>query len=138
MANVDYIIRIGTKGEKNIETVKKKTDALNEKVLDIGNSFKRMLGIASAGAIFAAIVKGSKKATDAYYNQLEMEAKLARVMRNTQGANNSQVRSILDLTAAQQKLGVIGDEVQISGAQELGTYLEKTSSLQKLIPVMND
>ena len=43
-----------------------------------------------------------------------------------------------DLASAQQKLGVIGDEIQLSGAQELSTYLTKTSSLKKLMPAMND
>ena len=33
---------------------------------------------------------------------------------------------------------MIGDEVQLSGAQELATYLGKAESLQKLMPVMND
>ena len=37
-----------------------------------------------------------------------------------------------------KKLGIIGDEVQLAGAQELATYLEKASTLKKLIPVMND
>lgn len=70
--------------------------------------------------------------------QQEAETKLAQVMRNTMDASDEQIESIKKLTAAQQALGVIGDEVQLAGAQELGTYLEKTESLQKLIPVMND
>jgi len=45
---------------------------------------------------------------------------------------------IRKLSADQQSKGVIGDEIQIAGAQELSTYLTKLSSLEKLIPVMND
>lgn len=70
--------------------------------------------------------------------QEEAEAKLANNMRNTMGAREEDIQSIKDLCSAQQQLGVIGDEVQLSGAQELATYLEKKSSLEKLIPVMND
>ena len=70
--------------------------------------------------------------------QQEAEAKLAQVMRNTMDASDAQIESIKALTAAQQALGVVGDEVQLAGAQELGTYLEQTESLQRLIPVMND
>ena len=70
--------------------------------------------------------------------QQEAEAKLGKVMRNTMGATADQIQSIKDLASAQQRLGVIGDEVQLAGAQELGTYLSKIESLQKLIPVMND
>ena len=70
--------------------------------------------------------------------QQEAETKLATNMRNTMGARDEDIQSIKDLCAAQQQLGVIGDEVQLAGAQELATYLEKKSSLEKLIPVMND
>lgn len=76
--------------------------------------------------------------TAANSEQAEVEAKLANNMRNTMGARDEDVQSIKDLCAAQQRLGVIGDEVQMAGAQELATYLEKKSSLEQLIPVMND
>jgi hypothetical protein len=64
--------------------------------------------------------------------------KLTQLMRINMGATDEQIRSITDLASAQQKLGVIGDEIQLSGAQELSTYLTKTSNLKKLIPAMND
>lgn len=70
--------------------------------------------------------------------QIEAETKLANNMRNTMDATDGEVEAIKRLCAAQQELGVIGDEVQLAGAQELATYLEKKSSLEKLIPVMND
>lgn len=76
--------------------------------------------------------------TAANSEQAEVEAKLANNMRNTMGARDEDVQSIKDLCAAQQRLGVIGDEVQMAGAQELATYLEKKSSLEQLILVMND
>ncbi|MDR2564370.1 MAG: hypothetical protein LBC98_10605 [Prevotellaceae bacterium] len=73
-----------------------------------------------------------------YKQQMEAETKLAAVMRNTIGVENGEVEAILRLTSAQQKLGVIGDEVQLSGAQELATYVTKKESIEGLIPVMND
>lgn len=74
----------------------------------------------------------------AYAVQEEVETKLATAMRNTMGATDEEIQSIKDLCSAQQELGVIGDEVQLAGAQELATYLELKSSLETLIPVMND
>ncbi len=59
-------------------------------------------------------------------------------MRNTMGASDGEIQSIKDLCSAQQQLGIIGDEVQLAGAQELATYLELSSSLKTIIPVMND
>ena len=76
--------------------------------------------------------------TAANATQVVNETKLANNMRNTMDARDEDIQSILDLTAAQQQLGVVGDEVQLAGAQELATYLEKKSSLEALIPVMND
>ena len=76
--------------------------------------------------------------TDSYATQQINETRLANNMRNTMGAREEEIQSIKDLCSAQQELGVIGDEVQLAGAQELATYLEKKSSLEALIPVMND
>ena len=53
-------------------------------------------------------------------------------------ARKEEVDSIIELTIAQAKLGVVSYNVQIAGSQELATYLRKTSTLKQLIPVMND
>lgn len=74
----------------------------------------------------------------AYAEQVSREAQLAKAMQNTMGATDDDIQAIKDLCSAQQELGVVGDEVQLAGAQELSTYLTLGSSLEKLIPVMND
>lgn len=79
-----------------------------------------------------------KNLSSAYAVQVEAETKLAVNMRNTMDATHLQIQAIKDLCSAQQELGIIGDEVQLAGAQELATYLSYTESLEKLIPVMND
>lgn len=76
--------------------------------------------------------------TAAYAVQEQAEVQLAQVMRNTMDATDEEIQSIKDLCSAQQELGVIGDEVQLAGAQEMATYLGLKSSLETLIPVMND
>lgn len=99
---------------------------------------KRAFGAIGIGLSIGAIVNAAKEAAAAYDEQVAGEMRLATVMRNTMGASNDEIQSILDLTAAQQQLGIVGDEVQLAGAQELATYLSLTDSLQTLIPVMND
>lgn len=84
---------------------------------------------------FQSAVKGL---TDAYSIQIEAETQLATNMRNTMSATDAEIESIKQLCSAQQKLGIIGDEIQLAGAQELATYLTKKQSLEQLIPVMND
>lgn len=76
--------------------------------------------------------------TTAYRTQVTAETKLAQVMHNTMAATAEDVDAIKQLCAAQQERGVVGDEVQLAGAQELATYLEERQSLEQLIPVMND
>lgn len=80
-------------------------------------------------------IKGSQ---EAWRQETEAQTKLAAVLRNTAGARKEEIDNILNLASAQQKLGVVGDEVQVAGAQELSTYITKTESLKKLMPVMND
>lgn len=75
---------------------------------------------------------------NAYAVQQQAETQLEVTMRNRMNATQAEIQSIKDLCAAQQQLGVIGDEVQLAGAQELATYLEKKRSLEQLIPLMND
>lgn len=98
---------------------------------------KAFMAVGAAVSV-RAIVNFTKEAAEAYDKQVEGEVKLAQVMRNTMQASNAEIQSILDLTKAQQRLGVVGDEVQLAGAQQLSTYLKQSSSLETLIPVMND
>ncbi|MBR1917157.1 MAG: hypothetical protein IJ832_04880 [Bacteroidaceae bacterium] len=76
--------------------------------------------------------------TEAYGQAEVAEAKLVNNMRNTMAATEEDVAAVNRLIDAQKELGVVDDDVQRAGAQELATYLEKRSSLEKLIPVMND
>ncbi len=89
-----------------------------------------LLKITQVGASFQNVLNGLQQLTglmrtytSANAIQAEVEAKLANNMRNTMGARDEDIQSIKDLCAAQQQLGVIGDEVQQAGAQELATYL---------------
>ena len=70
--------------------------------------------------------------------QATAEAKLNVTMHNAMNATEEQIQSIKDLASEQQNIGVIGDEVQLGGAQEMATYLEDVNSLKTLMPVMND
>ncbi|MBD5225454.1 MAG: hypothetical protein HDS68_05740 [Bacteroidales bacterium] len=94
--------------------------------------------IDSVSSTFKSLQSTLKGFTDAYAAQVTAETKLAVTMRNTMGAREEDIQSIKDLCSAQQALGVIGDEVQLAGAQKLATYLGEKQSLEQLIPVMND
>ncbi|MGM9795497.1 MAG: hypothetical protein ACI3ZZ_04685 [Candidatus Aphodosoma sp.] len=136
--------------EKNLkDNTDKATKAINEQgkmtssiFHGLGNKFNIMsnfaLGINQVIDLGKRIWSTASEFIDANKAQQEAEAKLAKVMQNTMGASNAEVESIKKLASAQQALGVIGDEVQLAGAQELSTYLSKKDSLESLLPVMND
>lgn len=115
-----------------IENSRSKLDSLGGVAFKLNNIFSL------ASSVIGRVSSSLKTFEAANQAQQEAETKLTQVMRNTMGAGVDELAAIKELTAAQQQLGIIGDEVQLAGVQELGTYLEKTDSLKTLIPVMND
>lgn len=76
--------------------------------------------------------------TAAYATQMSAETKLETVMRQRMGATDAEIESVKRLASAQQDLGVIGDEVQLAGAQQLSTFLGQKDSIDTLLPAMNN
>lgn len=139
---VEFQIKIIGNALEEIKRLTGKTEDLGEvaertksKLAGIGRA---MVGFNQAMEVVGKLNDKMKEFVDANRAQQEAETKLGQVMRNTMGASREEFESIKELASAQQKLGVIGDEVQLAGAQELGTYLSKADSLKKLMPVMND
>ena len=119
----------------NIEEVRNASNNMRTAFFDLNQTIGVIQGITNAVQQVTGFIR---EMTAAYTEQSVVETKIANNMRNMMGARADEIESIKELCAEQQKLGVIGDEVQLAGAQEMATYLTKTSSLQKLIPVMND
>lgn len=101
----------------------------------IGNAFTRFKNV--IGNINELASK-MREYTDANKVQQVAENQLAQIMKDAMGASQDEINSITELASAQQQLGVIGDEVQLAGAKELGMHLKKADTMQKLLPVMND
>lgn len=95
-------------------------------------------GIDAAQRSFSQLHSGMKDLADAYAAQEVAETKLATVMQQRMGATDAEIQSIKELASAQQEIGVIGDEVQLSGAQQIATFLNEKASLETLIPAMNN
>lgn len=79
-----------------------------------------------------------KEYSDANRAQVEVETKLATVMKQRMNASDAEIQSIKDLASAQQALGVVGDEVQLAGIQQVATFLNQKSSIETLVPAMNN
>ena len=95
-------------------------------------------GIDAMQRSFGQLQSGLQGLADAYAEQEVNETRLITVMRQRMKASDDEIRSILDLASAQQELGVIGDEVQVAGAQQVATFLTQTKSLETLLPAMNN
>lgn len=129
-------VEVSAEDLKNaIELVKKEADRLNASIVNWAQAGQaaEMLGsaIGQLENVFGSL-------SAAYSDHVTVETKLAKAMRNTMEATDEEIQSVKDLCDAQERLGVVDGDVQTAAAQELATYLELSSSLKTIIPVMND
>ena len=120
---------------KAFDAVQANVKGLKSELVTLSSTVQLIEGVSSAVSQLNGILSGL---SSAYTAQESAETRLAQAMRNTMGASDSEIQAIKDLTAAQQEIGIVGDEVQLAAAQELATYLEFSDSLKTIIPVLND
>jgi hypothetical protein len=118
-----------------LKNIQDNARSLNSELVNFASISQIAEGASSVVQQLTGVFQGL---TSAYANQHVAETKLAQAMRNTMDASNEEIESIKQLCSEQQKLGVIGDEVQLAASQELATYLTMSDNLKTLIPVMND
>ena len=112
-------------------------------VTKLGNAFKtagqkmRTAGMYSSIGAGAMIMAG-KKLLELSATQKQAETKLVEIYKSRMGANKAAAQSTMELASALQKQGVIGDEVTLSGAQQLATYASMPETVNKLLPAMDD
>ncbi|MGL4518451.1 MAG: hypothetical protein ACRCUJ_01765 [Phocaeicola sp.] len=151
MANnyIDFAIRIQDQGSESIKkisvnaddlnkglrAVTGETEKLNAKLINMSQLSQAMDGIQSVVSQIQGTFKGWTAATQV---QIVAETQLETVMGQRMKATKDDIQSIKDLCSAQQQLGVIGDEVQLSGAQQVATFIDEKESLDTLIPAMNN
>ena len=118
-----------------------------QQALAVGNAFKTAGGkIKSAGRTIttsfsvygAAGVYAGARLIDSYEKQALAEQKLIATYKNRMGASKAAAQSTMELASALQKQGVIGDEVALSGAQALATYAKYPSTINTILPAMNN
>ena len=95
-------------------------------------------GIDAAQRSFGQLQSLMGDLAQSYQQQEIVETQLTTVMRQRMNATDDEIASIKELASEQQKLGVIGDEVQLAGAQQVATFLKEKSSIDTLLPAMNN
>ena len=131
--NIDTFLN--STGFKQFKANLKQSMSLSQRFKEVTGSTLGKLAIGYFS--ISALVGQYNKAVEASNYQIEQEAKLYNTLR-AQNFRDDQIKSIIDMTGELQKLGVVGDEVTIAGAQRLATFRMQESSIKKLLPVMQD
>lgn len=139
---VNFTIQVLGNAPVTIQQMNVQFNQLNQKMGETKSWFDKIgqaaLNLNNIVGVISGVTGRMQEFADANKAQQVAENQLAQVMRNTMGASQKEIDSIKELASAQQQLGVIGDEVQLAGAKELGVHLQKADTMKKLIPVMND
>ena len=124
---------------KNFEQIKSEIPVVGKAIEMLKNPIVAVMAVVTGAAMaYRKLMDKASEWMKMSRDNAKTEAKLAHIMGNTINASNKEVESIKSLIKQQTKLGIIASDVQTAGAQELSTYISKTDSLKKLIPVMND
>lgn len=144
--SVSFVMKDGANGLKvltaNADDLRKVMSATVTEAEKLNKRFITFAAVSTSLNSIAGMVSSLKSVmgdlSSAYAVQETAETKLMTVMRQRMGASDAEIQSIKDLASAQQEIGVIGDEVQLSGAQQIATFLKEKTSLDTLLPAMNN
>lgn len=92
-------------------------------------------GISLVKNFFSQLTSGAQ---DAYRVQLEAELKLETVMKQRMKATDAEIQKVKDLASELQGIGIIGDEVSLSGMQQLATFATQTETIETLMPALQN
>ena len=127
---------------KDAENLKKVLGTTASEAKELGDRLLNFNQAAEAFRGMETLIRGIESAfgsLSAEFNEASAnETRLAQSMKTAMGATQEQVDAIISLTDAQEELGVVDGQFQISAAQQLAKFLQTTESLQTLIPLMND
>ena len=103
------------------------------------SKWEQMATTLSASIISIERLNGIIQSMASAYANAELNAtRLEVIMRQRMKSTDEEIASIKRLTSAQADLGIISAGVQRAGAQQLATFLYQKSSLEVLIPAMNN
>lgn len=122
--------------EAGKESGKTIAQTIGSEMTRVGTSMMKVGGMMTAFSV--PIVAGIKSAIGAYDIQLQAETKLIEIYKSRMGASEDVARATMKYASELQKTGIIGDEVALSGAQQLATFAEYPDTINTLLPAMNN
>ena len=113
------------------------------KIIQTGEAFKTAgQKMRTAGTYMTmaggAMVLAGKKLLDLSSVQAQAETKLTEIYKTRMGATNKAAKATMNLASAIQKEGIIGDEITLSGAQQLATFAKYPNTVNKILPAMGN
>lgn len=125
--------RFGSIGKQQALAVGSAFKAAGAKIRSAGRTITTAVSVYGIAGIYAG-----KKLIDMSEKQAQAEQKLAEIYKSRMGVGKKAVQSTLQLASAEQKAGVVGDEVQLAAAQQLATYTKYPGTVNKMLPAIND
>lgn len=125
--------RFGSVGKQQALAVGNAFKSAGSKISSAGRTITTTMSVYGVAGIYAGA-----KLIDMSERQAQAEQKLTEIYKTRMGVGGKAVKSTLALASAQQKLGVVGDEVQIAGAQQLATYAKYPSTVNTILPALNN
>ena len=125
--------RFGSVGKQQVLAVGNAFKNAGGKIQSVGRSITTTMSVYGVAGVYAGsrLIEMSNK-------QAQAEQKLIEIYKSRMGVDKQAAKSTMELASAQQKLGVVGDEVQLAGAQQLATYAKYPSTVNTLLPAMNN
>lgn len=125
--------RFGSVGKQQALAVGQSFQTMGSKIKAAGRSITTTMSVYGVAGIYAGakLIEMSEK-------QSQAEQKLAEIYKSRMGVGKQAVASTLQLASAEQKAGVVGDEVQLAAAQQLATYAKYPGTVNTMLPALND
>ena len=125
--------RFGSVGKQQALAVANAMKTAGGKIKSAGRNITTTVSVWGMAAFYAG-----GKAIEAAEKQVLAEDKLKSIYKDRMHATDEAAQATLDLAAAMQEEGVIGDEVTLAGAQQLATYAKYPETINKLLPAMDN
>ncbi|GEM_PF-3118659 len=128
----DKVRTESTSASRKAQTDMQSTQHIGEGV------FKKIGGAIIAAFSVDAVINFGQQCIETFKSVEQNSAKLAQIMQNRMNASKGDIDEINNLMSKQSQTGVISDNAQRGGAQQLATFLKSKNALKELIPAMND
>ena len=147
--SIPFNIKLSVNGQQVVVSCKRDVENLGKALGTLPTGVRRfqnsLVAFASAQSAMANLssaignISGLMQGyIDKANNASVVQTKLTTVMRQRMGASEADVASMNRMISAQTQLGIVGGTVQRSGLQQLATFASQRSTLETLLPAMNN